>query len=148
MNLQEQTNRIKQVMGVINENKIVKMINDLGLYDTIHYLGGYDNLKRIMGDYTITREEKINFIIEKLSELAIREGQELDDGLWFNDINIEKLIYDETPDEYSLMELAYPHYVVMYIYRKDGGGQEVGTFKMYYDGLPDRILNELFNRLT
>lgn len=150
MNLRENIYRIQGLMVTEGKSGTVRdMIEKHGLYDTIKLVGSYDRVKRIMGDIEIPREEKINFIKERLNELAIKEGQELDDGLWFHDINIDKLIYDETPDEYSLMELAYPYYVVMYIYRKDGGGQEVGTsFKMHYDGLPDRILDKLINLLT
>ena len=124
------------------------MIEKHGLYDTIRLVGSYGRVKRLMGDTVISREEKIKFIKERLNELAIKEGQELDDGLWFQDINIDKFIYDKGEDDYSLMELANSHYVTMYLYREGSGGQDIGSFREYYEDLPQDILDKLFNLLT
>ena len=47
MNLQEQTNRIKEIMGVISENdNFIKTIKNFGIPDTIKYVGSYDLFKQ------------------------------------------------------------------------------------------------------
>jgi hypothetical protein len=59
MNLQENIDRIHQMMGIINENKVADIIQEMGLYNAIRYFGGYDNLEKKMGDYVLSNDEMI-----------------------------------------------------------------------------------------
>jgi hypothetical protein len=70
MNLQEQTNRIKQMMGVIKEssdeerNVIRKMIDTIGIQNTIKFVGDYNLLKPYLKDI-----DKVRFIKEKVKKI-------------------------------------------------------------------------------
>lgn len=71
MNLQENIHRIQSMMGVITEDdntaKIDKMMNDIGLSNTIKFLGGYDSFKKLYGG-DISNEDKINFINQSVKD--------------------------------------------------------------------------------
>ena len=59
MNLQENIQRIKQMMIKEDEVPLIKrMIDDIGLYKTIKVMGGFDYS---MEEY-VSKEDKITFI--------------------------------------------------------------------------------------
>ena len=56
---------------IVKENKVIDTISNMGIYDAVRYFGGYDKLRQMMGDYELSKEEKIVFvkeIVEKLCE--------------------------------------------------------------------------------
>ena len=58
MNLQEDIQRIKEVMN-INESsseKLIKYVYDNGAISTAKLVGGYDDLLKLLGEYSIPRE--------------------------------------------------------------------------------------------
>ena len=72
MNLQENIHRVQQMMGIVNEGnspKITNMINELGLFNTFKFFGGYDDFLKLYPDYIINKEDKINFIKDTVSYL-------------------------------------------------------------------------------
>jgi hypothetical protein len=92
MNLQENIERIHEIMGgVIYENKkdmiINKTINELGLFNTFKFFGGYDDFLKLNPDYIISKEDKIRFIKDTVSYLM----EAMDDEY----VNLEA--YDEEP---------------------------------------------------
>jgi hypothetical protein len=152
MNLQEQTNRIKQMMGVINENKVVDIIQDMGLYDAIRYFGGYDNLTKMMGDYNITRKEKINAIIERVTDIHQSIGDNDSVEVWITDIGREPIEYNGlnnagTRYDYQLIEVLYRDGVIIYGYRDKYSGQDMGSFERDYEDLSDEELEEIINTI-
>ena len=92
MNLQENIERIHEIMGgVIYENKkdmiINKTINELGLFNTFKFFGGYDDFLKLNPDYIISKEDKIRFIKDTVSYLMEAMDVEY--------VNLEA--YDEEP---------------------------------------------------
>ncbi len=139
-------------MGVINENKVVDIIQDMGLYDAIRYFGGYDNLTKMMGDYNITRKEKINAIIERVTDIHQSIGDNDSVEVWITDIGREPIEYNGlnnagTRYDYQLIEVLYRDGVIIYGYRDKYSGQDMGSFERDYEDLSDEELEEIINTI-
>lgn len=140
------------MMGVINENKVVDIIQDMGLYDAIRYFGGYDNLTKMMGDYNITRKEKINAIIERVTDIHQSIGDNDSVEVWITDIGREPIEYNGlnnagTRYDYQLIEVLYRDGVIIYGYRDKYSGQDMGSFERDYEDLSDEELEEIINTI-
>ena len=61
------------------KDRVISMIDDIGILQTIQSLGGIDNLKRILGNDYFTKEKKIEIISEIAAENGIRGELHLDD---------------------------------------------------------------------
>jgi hypothetical protein len=80
MNLQENINRIHQMMGIITEDKkskaIKKLIDTQGLKFAINFMGGYEGIKDYIDDDIVNNQDKediINYI--KTAVIHHFEGQ-------------------------------------------------------------------------
>jgi hypothetical protein len=142
MNLQEQTNRIKQMMGVINEdnlpNVFKKMIDELGIINAIKMVGDYN----LVMSY-ITKEHKIEFIKKKVYEL---NGEYDGEGIRLAELNISPILFYENDDEISQVEYLVPDGAYIDIYSKEYE-QHIKDYKIPYEKLDEEILNELFKEL-
>ena len=141
MNLQEQTNRIKQMMGVINENKVVDIIQEMGLYDAIRYFGGYDNLTKIMGDYVLSNEDMIWFISDVVKYLSDKYN---DDGISVWDLDMKPIRFGEPDEELQQIEYFSPRFVSIIIYEGENYEDLVSRFTERYEDLDDNTLDEVF----
>jgi hypothetical protein len=102
MNLQEDIQRIKQVMN-INESsseKLIKYVYDNGVMSTAKLVGGYDDLLKLLGEYSIPRE----FLIRDIEEFLDTIGGDFA----FNEYGETGMPYKEVKDEYH--EIAYLGY--------------------------------------
>jgi hypothetical protein len=102
MNLQEDIQRIKQVMN-INESsseKLIKYVYDNGAISTAKLVGGYDDLLKLLGEYSIPRE----FLIRDIEEFLDTIGGDFA----FNEYGETGIPYKEVKDEYH--EIAYLGY--------------------------------------
>lgn len=96
MNLHEDIDRIKEVMGVLNEdsrsNTIMNMINDIGLYNTIKMMGNYEDVLNYINYEDISDADKIKFIqevVESKSPNMRRAG-----NISIHDMGIPPISYD------------------------------------------------------
>ena len=147
MNLQENIHRIKQMMGVITEDKvslIKNMINDIGLYNTIKMMGGFDNSM----DEHISKEDKIKFIKETIAKLCERY-----DDTEVNSFNVvsNQIVYDETDDETQVIEYYSPDYITVERYAKEEEDVEydyddfyLGSFDVPYEELTHSLITKIF----
>jgi len=141
MNLQEQTNRIKQMMGVINENKVVDIIQEMGLYDAIRYFGGYDNLTKIMGDYVLSNDDMIWFIMDVVKHLSDKYN---DDGVSVWDLDMTPIRLGEPDEELQQIEWFNPDFVTIDVYDGKDYSRHKGSFTERYEDLDDNTLDEVF----
>jgi hypothetical protein len=142
MNLQEQTNRIKQMMGVIKESEdkgksITKIIKDMGLYDAMRYFGNYDLIK----DY-VTKEDKISYIRYKVGEIADELGSS---GFAVHEVGREPILYYDSDETISQIEYFNPGFVSVDVYGGYKKETEMGGFTMNYERLPDDVFDEVFD---
>ena len=128
MNLQENINRIHQMMGVINEDNsfnIKKMINVVGIVDTIRYLGGYEKFKEQGGLDILTKDDKIDVIKDNVKNQDVR-GRRLSRN---NGIDI-------------VLYAIYDWGINVEIYNKDSFIEERD---IPYDDLSDEMIDNVFS---
>jgi len=134
MNLHENIIRIKQMMGVINEDNrpdvFKKMIDELGVTSAIKMVGNY-----YMIEPYLKVIDKVNFIKEKIRELGD------DYCLEFMDISEEPLHISDEDDEIHQIELLTPKSALISVY--DEEGHHINDYNVNYESLPVQIIEEL-----
>ena len=130
MNLQENINRIHQMMGVINEDNssnIKKMINVVGIVDAIRYLGGYDKFKEQGGLDILTKDDKIDVIKDNVKNQDVR-GRRLS-----RNNGIDTVLY-----------AIYDWGINVEIYSKDSF---INERDIPYDDLSDDMVDKVFSSI-
>jgi len=150
MNLQENIQRIHQVMDVINENKrgesIKNMINRHGLYHSIKLMGGFDNS---MDEY-LSNEDKINGIKDVVTNLCKKY-----DDIEISSFNLNgyQIVYDETDDESQVIEFYTPEEITVERFKllsdEDNDDDDfddlyIDSFTKTYEELHPSLINEIF----
>lgn len=156
MELQENINRIHQMMG-INEDKksdfTKKMIDNLGLIDAIRYYGGLDEFKKHFDFNSITIEDKIEFFkkcVDEQPNKVIYFDNSLDDHL--NSFFYGKPITVSKSNEHRMdVQSLFPDKVFFHLYKfkkpKGNGisGVEYNTLK--YENVPDEFIDTIFIKM-
>ena len=150
MNLQEDIKRIQSLITEDKETVIKNMIDKHGLYHTINIMGGYDKIERFLGDYDITKSEKIKIIKKRLDYINNLIGGDEGGSIWIADeIGGEPIEYDGVDNndglkyDYQQIEVLRDSSVLIYGYRDKYTGQDVGSFSLYYTDLPEDILSKI-----
>jgi len=136
MNLQENIERIHQMMGVINEdnrpNVIKKMIDELGVTSAIKMAGNYYAIEPYLKEI-----DKVNFIKEKIMEIN-------DDGSGFalHEINEEPIHFSDDENELRQIEYLGKNRAMVDVY-DEGMGTHLGDYNIPYESLPSQIIEEL-----
>ena len=150
MNLQEDIKRIQSLITEDKETVIKNMIDKHGLYHTINIMGGYDKIERFLGDYDITKSEKIKIIKKRLDYINNLIGGDEGSSIWIvDDIGGEPIEYggvdnnDGLKYDYQQVEVLRNSGVLINGYRDKYTGQDVGSFSLYYTDLPEDILSKI-----
>ena len=136
MNLQENIDRIHQMMGVINEdnrpNVFKKMIDELGITNAIKMAGNYYAIEPYLN-----KDDKVNYIKEKIIEIN-------DDGSGFglHEIGEEPLHYGYEDGEEHQIEWLGPTSVDISIYENEFNSH-LSDYYVKYESLPSQIIEEL-----
>jgi len=153
MNLQENIHRIQSMMGVISEDdnitKISKMIDDIGLSNTIKFFGGYYNISDMFGvdmyggDINLTKEQKIDFIKEVVSNLSNSYGLT---SLSIDDLGMSPIRIGEPEPGENLQQIENfsDRYVTIDIYGEENFSVNIGAYTEEYEELSDETLNKVF----
>ena len=141
MNLQENIQRIKQMMIKEDEVPLIKkMIDDIGLKNTFKMVGDYDKL-----DSYLTDSDKVDFIENTIHRLS---GELETDfiGVTLQEIDEESIHYGDEDEQLHQIEYLGNKYVdvVNYDYEMDN---YLGEYNVRYDSLPTQILDEIFRML-
>ena len=141
MNLNENINRIHQMMGIINENKVADVVQEMGLYQAIRYFGGYDKVNKLMGDYVFSNEEMIDFIRDAIKHLAEKYNSM---GISTYELNMNSIPYGSPDDELHQIEYFNPEYVTIDVYDGEDYERHKSSYKERYEDLDDNTLDEVF----
>jgi hypothetical protein len=128
------------------------MITKHGLYYTIKLMGGYDRVERLVGDYKISKTEKINAIIERVTDIHQSIGDNDSVEVWITDIGREPIEYNGlnnagTRYDYQLIEVLYRDGVIVYGYRDKYSGQDMGSFERDYEDLSDEEIDDILKTI-
>ena len=145
MNLQENIHRIKQMMGVINEdtrkNAVKRMIDTMGLSGTIDFLGGYDPIL----DDIVTKDDKIKYIREIVSDIADDFGGGV--GFSIHEVGLDPIEFYKTDKEEQLIEFFTPYKVVVDSYGGYKYDSHLFNFTLRYEDLEDEMFDKVFRYL-
>jgi hypothetical protein len=154
MDLNENIYRIQELMLVEDKKtiQVTNMVKDLGLYQTIKFLGGYDRVERLVGDYKISKTEKINAIIERVTDIHQSIGDNDSVEVWITDIGLEPIEYNGlnnagTRYDYQLIEVLYRDGVIVFGYRDKYSGQDMGSFERDYEDLSDEEIEDILKTI-
>jgi hypothetical protein len=131
MTLQE---TIRKVLREGVDDKIINMVNSLGIITASKFVGGYDKLFQILGDHDLTKDMKIRLIKEFIVKKSQGSG-----------VGVIELIPFEVHGEYlHVIEYLYDDSVVVRIWGDDYDTDE-GNYNVSYEELPENIINEIFS---
>ena len=137
MNLQEQISRIQSMMGVITEDRMDKVINNM--ISTI----GLENTFKMVGDYNLvepflTYEDKINYIKDEF--IKVNDGNYISmEQIWQQPIQIK-----EEDGMVEQIEGLHKDVVKVVKYNKYG---ESTNYRPKYEELSSEIIDKLFRMM-
>jgi len=138
MNLQEQVYRIQSMMGVITEDRMDKVINNM--IDTI----GLENTFKMVGDYNLvepllTDEDKINYIKDEF--IKVNDGNYISmEQIWQQPIEIK-----EEDGIVEQIEGLHKNVVNVVKYNNKYGG--ITNYHPKYEELSSEIIDKLFRMM-
>ena len=159
MNLQENIYRIKEVMGMaqkkldgsetitLNENTsesiLNKMIDELGLYNTIRMVGSYEDLLNHINPEDISESDKIKFI----RDVVTSKGPEISgrESISIYDLGVKPIWYDEYKNNIRVITTMYKNGVKVNVYINeiyDDSGM------ILYSHMPEDAIDRVFKVLT
>lgn len=133
---------IGTIKSIINENKVADIIQEMGLYQAIRYFGGYDNLTKMMGDYVLSNEDMIWFIIDVINHLCDKYN---DDGISVWDLGMNPIRLGQPDDELQQIEYFNPDFLTIDVYEgHKNDWKPNGNYTERYTDLNDNTLDEVF----
>lgn len=140
MNLQENIERVRSIMGVISEDRkemfTKNMIDDIGLENTIKMVGDYDEVEPYLSD-----EDKVKYVKNKVLDYADKIGS---NGIWLREPQGRPLrINDEGGIIHNIEFLGQSHAGVE-VYEK---GKSNRPYRIMYKDSPPQIIDMIIKRL-
>jgi hypothetical protein len=134
MNLNENIYRIQSLLSEDKEEVIKRMVNKIGLIQTIKMMGNYYKIEPYLKVI-----DKVNFIKEKIDEISEELGSS---GFSLYELNEPPIFYDKDDNELKQIEYLGKDSVYVDVYNDDGD-THLGDFTVTYEGLPVEIIEEL-----
>jgi hypothetical protein len=132
MNLQE---NIRKVLQESVKDKMIELIDDSGVITASRFVGGYKELKDIVGDDEISRGEKVQIIMK-----YIRDN---DDGVSLFEFG-GPIPYREDDSAYHQIEYLGPSRAIINVYTGYNNETDGGEYGVSYESLPKKSLEDIF----
>jgi len=149
MNLQENIHRVKQMMGIINEDdkstKIYNMVDEMGLMTAIKFFGSYDNIVDMYGgSINLTKEKKIEFIREVIYTVSkIYESTSL--SVFNLGMNPISLYVPKSGQNLQQIEHFNVDFVTIDVIGGVNFTENIGGYTSKYEDLSDEVLDKVFD---
>jgi len=118
--------------------KLTDVIQNKGIGDALDIVGGYDDLVRIVGEGTITREIEENFI----RDIVLEHG-----GISVHDLNEDPIVYKESDgDVWEIYYLGIRRVSITIWY--DAGYGDRNDISVSYESLSNKHIHEIFIMLV
>jgi len=127
---------IKRVLNEGIKDKLIKLIDETGIVSAARYVGGYDELKRLLGDYEIPYDMKIDVIQELVS-------QDEYEGINLFDFG-GPISYKEDSEGIHQIEYLGRSKAIINIWGGYEFSMDKGEYGVYYENLPEKALNDIF----
>lgn len=128
MNLQENIYRIQSLLSENKEEVIRRMVNKIGLIQTIKMAGNYYKIEPYLKVI-----DKVNFIKEKVAELG--RG-----GVSLRELKEEPILFDEDNNDHKQIEFLGRDRVYVDTYYR---GHNIGDERIPYESLSVEIIELL-----
>ena len=127
---------IKRVLNEGIKDKMIKLIDETGVVSAARYVGGYDELKRLLGDYEIPYDMKIDVIQELVS-------QDEYEGINLFDFG-GPIFYKEGSEGIHQIEYLGRSRAIINIWGGYEFSMDKGEYGVYYENLSEKALNDIF----
>jgi hypothetical protein len=134
MNLRE---NIRKVLSEGVRERIIELIDSHGLESAISFVGGWEELKDIVGEDDITTKHMVGFI----KEVTRKAG-----GLSVFDFDEDPIFYEQTQSEYREITYFGPTRVTVQRWYKETF-DDLGDFHIFYEKLSDDVIKRIFEFL-
>jgi hypothetical protein len=143
MDLNENINRIQELMLVEDKKtiQVTNMVKDLGLYQTIKFLGGYDRFKRLLGDTKLPKNDVVNFIKEVVMMWMEVSRQP---GISILEVNDGPIDCGSDEEFTRQTQLLTKDAVFVDVYDNKPLGMMEDSFMVPYEELPEDTLDKVF----
>jgi hypothetical protein len=135
---------LKEQTGQDNRpNKIMKMIDDIGLYNTVKMVGGYESLLNYINPEDITESDKIKFI----RDVVTSKGPEISgrNNISIFDLGIKPIWYDEYKNRIRVITTMYGNGAKLNVYINETYDD---SGNMLYTHMPEDVIDRVFKVMT
>ncbi len=135
---------LKEQTGQDNRpNKIMKMIDDIGLYNTVKMVGGYESLLNYINPEDITESDKIKFI----RDVVTSKGPEISgrNNISTFDLGIKPIWYDEYKNRIRVITTMYGNGAKLNVYINETYDD---SGNMLYTHMPEDVIDRVFKVMT
>jgi hypothetical protein len=135
---------LKEQTGQDNRpNKIMKMIDDIGLYNTVKMVGGYESLLNYINPEDISESDKIKFI----RDVVTSKGPEISgrNNISIFDLGIKPIWYDEYKNRIRVITTMYGNGAKLNVYINETY-DDSGI--MLYTHMPEDVIDRVFKVMT
>jgi hypothetical protein len=135
---------LKEQTGQDNRpNKIMKMIDDIGLYNTVKMVGDYESLLNYINPEDITESDKIKFI----RDVVTSKGPEISgrNNISTFDLGIKPIWYDEYKNRIRVITTMYGNGAKLNVYINETY-DDSGI--MLYTHMPEDVIDRVFKVMT
>jgi hypothetical protein len=129
---EEKLNRISKL--------IIEMINKEGIVTASKFFGGYDSMKKLLGDYEIPKQLKIDVIKEFIYTKT-------DGGIGLDELDEEPIPYFENQSGHHQIEYLGPSRVIINVWGGYKNSKDMGEYGVSYEGLPDKSLDDIIEMI-
>ena len=134
----------------INESSnkgVIDLINEKGLITAVKFLGGYDELINLLGDYKLPKEVYIKAIEEFMNIVG--------EGLAFSQLNKNPIPFKETSDEYHELGYIGPSGVTIDVFLPNESDPDSGRYGIYkedyhlpFEKLSYKTIKDIFEMIV
>lgn len=128
---------IRKVLKEGVKEKMIKLIDEHGLISATNFVGGWNTLKKMLGDYQINTKLMIDFIKDLTREYG---------GLSVFDFDESPIFYNKTKTEYREIPYFGTSHVTVQVWNNETFNDE-GDFHVPYENLDDATIMEIFELL-
>ncbi len=135
---------LKEQTGQDNRpNKIMKMIDDIGLYNTVKMVGGYESLLNYINPEDISESDKIKFI----RDVVTSKGPEISgrNNISTFDLGIKPIWYDEYKNRIRVITTMYGNGAKLNVYINETYDD---SGNMLYTHMPEDVIDRVFKVMT
>jgi hypothetical protein len=128
---------IKRVLNEGIKDKMIKLIDETGVVTGARYVGGYDELKRLLGDYEIPKKLKIDAIKEVIDTKT-------DGGIHLGELDRAPIFYHiDYEDNIHQIEYLGSSVVVIMAWGGYKYQTEIADYDLPYEELTHKILDDI-----